>query len=490
MSNNKFPLKKGTYSKILLEARNEYNFYNYPEDYKNYIYANKTKFITLLGELSDDESVREEIISMKEYIPRPYVSDTLRELETLEVAFKLNISSKNNTPNIANIDNREERKRIYYSNNYAENLEILKRIVILRNMVAKEEGYENWHELNTIGSMAKRMNIKPLDVLLQAYEKCKPFISNEVKLLADTIGVDELWEYDIKYALKVYQDKHTIKNIEKYFPHEHVIDRTMRLIAKAFSGKFIKNKEITQPWTTNIDGMYEYNYYVNDEHCGVLLFDTHKRQGKSNTIAATHQIIVRCVYSPKGADIPTALVQTSHGEFMTLNEIIELLHELGHAMHILSSCNYNSKFSNVGYNNVPYDFIETPSQIMENYAHDPCVIKYLSTGITYEQAKKLIDVHQQFYHVDWMNTIGQALFDTEIHTTPKGKYILGERYNKILQATTGVKRKIDNTTLGSFTHIIDYSGRYYSYVFSRMLADQNKPYPTHTLGVAPPKPHL
>jgi len=474
----------------MLDARKEYLSSNYPEDYRNYVYSNKTKFIQVISLLTDDKTLNNELNVMSNYVPQPMLSGSMKELEQLETIFKKNIEVNSiNKSDISLISDRNERKRIYYANNYSENVQLLTKIVELRKLIAKEHGYANWQSYNIIDSMTNKMNVAPIDIILKAYEKCKPYISNEIKLLREAIGVDELWEYDVKYAMKVYQNKNVIAGIEKYFPHDRVIDRALQLIGKAFDGKFVKQQKLSWQWTVNTDGMHEYHYYNNNEHSGTIFFDTHNRPGKSRTIAATHQIIVRCVYSPKGSDIPTALIQTSHNKYLSLTEIIELFHELGHAMHVIKSCNYTSIFAKVGFNNIPYDYIETPSQSMENYCHDPCVIKYLSTGISLLEAKKLIEVHQQFYHIDWMNTIGQALFDTEIHTSPSNAYNLGEQYNKILENTTGVKREHKNSSLGSFAHMIDYSGRYYSYIFSRMLADQNKPEPTHTLGVTPPKPH-
>lgn len=160
---------------------------------------------------------------------------------------------------------------------------------------------------------------------------------------------------------------------------------------------------------------------------------------------------------------------------LTFDEVQTLFHEFGHALHgLLSKCTYPS----VAGTNVVHDFVELPSQIMENWAGDPEVLKvyarHYKTGEPIPQ--ELIDKLQKSSHFNQgfatTEFMAAALLDMAYHTVKTTEPIHVEKFEKETLDKLGLIPEITVRYRSTyFSHIFDsgYSAGYYAYTWAEVL---------------------
>ena len=160
---------------------------------------------------------------------------------------------------------------------------------------------------------------------------------------------------------------------------------------------------------------------------------------------------------------------------ISFEEAETLFHEFGHALHgLLSQCKYES----LSGTSVPRDFVELPSQIMENWASDPTVLKLYATH--YENGKTIPDellekleksqyFNQGFITVEYMSA---CYLDMDYHTLPFPAEInVLDFENKSLNKIGLIPEIIVRYRSTYFSHIFSsgYSAGYYSYLWAEVL---------------------
>jgi peptidyl-dipeptidase Dcp len=217
-----------------------------------------------------------------------------------------------------------------------------------------------------------------------------------------------------------------------------------------------------------------------DSHLGIFYTDFHPRPGKrvgawSSRYRAQQvrdgrsirPIVVNvCNFSRPSGDAPALL---------SLEEVQTLFHEFGHALHSLLS---RVSYSSLAY--VPRDFVELPSQIMENWAFEPDVLKvYAKHHATGEdippalvekiKASELFD--QGFASVEYLSA---AFLDMAWHTRAEGAGPDSKAFERETLERLGMPREIVVRYRSPyFTHIFGpgggYAAGYYSYIWSEVL---------------------
>ena len=215
-------------------------------------------------------------------------------------------------------------------------------------------------------------------------------------------------------------------------------------------------------------------------HLGIFYTDYHPRPGKrvgawSSTFRSTRMkdgqrvtpIVVNvCNFSRPAGDEPALL---------TLEEVGTLFHEFGHALNSLLS---KSPYRGLG--GFPRDFVEVPSQIMENWALDPEVLKvyakHYKTGevipvALVEKIKKAEQFDQGFVTVEYL---AACLLDMDWHTLPAGPAKDTPAFERASMAKVELPRDIVPRYRSTyFNHIFGpgggYSSGYYAYIWSEVL---------------------
>lgn len=286
------------------------------------------------------------------------------------------------SPFMSYAKNRDLREQMYMArntecikNNDENNLKICQRLINLRREMAQLIGYETYADYVLKHRMAgsTRRVYKLLDDLIEAYKPKAIEELNDIKAKARTMEGEnfELKPWDFSYyAHKLQMEKFNLdaEMLRPYFQLDKVVEGVFGLANKLYGISFKENKEIPV-YHPDVKA-----YEVFDEDgsfLAVFYADFYPRDGKQGGAWMTEfqgQYI-----NSKGENIrphvsvvmnltkPTA----SKPALFTLGEVETFLHEFGHSLHGMLA---NTRFESLSGTNVWWDFVEMPSQFMENYS--------------------------------------------------------------------------------------------------------------------------
>lgn len=286
------------------------------------------------------------------------------------------------SPFMSYAKNRDLREQMYMArntecikNNDENNLKICQRLINLRREMAQLIGYETYADYVLKHRMAgsTRRVYKLLDDLIEAYKPKAIEELNDIKAKARTMEGEnfELKPWDFSYyAHKLQMEKFNLdaEMLRPYFQLDKVVEGVFGLANKLYGISFKENKEIPV-YHPDVKA-----YEVFDEDgsfLAVFYADFYPRDGKQGGAWMTEfqgQYI-----NSKGENIrphvsvvmnltkPTA----SKPALLTLGEVETFLHEFGHSLHGMLA---NTRFESLSGTNVWWDFVEMPSQFMENYS--------------------------------------------------------------------------------------------------------------------------
>jgi len=382
---------------------------------------------------------------------------------------------------------REEFYRAYgskaFKNDANDNQKIIKEIVCLRKERANLLGYPD----HSAYVLEERMAGKPETVftfLEDILEKAKKNAVSELEELKEFAKKEEqiidLKPWDIIYFFeKLKKEKFNINDemLKPYFKLENVIEGVFEVAKRLYGLSFIERKDI--PLYHSEVRAFEV-VGKNGEHVAVFYADFFPRAGKRGGAWMTSYRVQR---KSAGKDFRphisivcnfTKSTETKPS-LLTFDEVNTLFHEFGHALHgILSDCHYQS----VAGTNVYWDFVELPSQIMENWTQEKeCLdlfARHYETGekIPAELIQKMKESSNFHEGRFTLRQISLGLLDMAWHTAdPQSITDVGEfeklaiEKTQLLPYDTGV-----NTSCG-FSHIFSggYSSGYYSYKWAEVL---------------------
>ena len=274
------------------------------------------------------------------------------------------------------------RKKLYmayntqctHANEY-NNTEIVKRIVNIRMEMAQLLGFKDFADYVLRKRMAENSGnvYKLLNDLLDAYSPAARKEVEEVEKLArETEGENFIlmpWDFSY-YAEKLKDRKYSLNDEElrPYFELGKVKQGVFGLATRLYGITFKENKEIP----VYHPDVQAYEVYDKDgSYLAVLYADFHPRAGKRSGAWMTS-------YKEQWTDAegnnsrPHVSITTNFTKptsdrpaLLTFSEVTTFLHEFGHALHGIFA---NTRFKSMSGTNVYWDFVELPSQIMENFA--------------------------------------------------------------------------------------------------------------------------
>lgn len=388
-------------------------------------------------------------------------------------------------------DNRELREKLFTAylmrgnnNNENDNKEIVKRLVTARLEKAKLLGYDDFANYQLAENMAKNEdNAYKLmnEVWKPALQKAKEELADIQAEVQKEGGNFEVASWDWRYyAEKAKQAKFELNEneIRPYLELSHVRDGAFYVANKLYGVTFTQLDNIPLP---DPDAQAFECKDKDGSHLGILYMDFFTRPGKAggawcgsyrsesydaqgNRIAP----IVTTVFNfSKPVDGQPALLNADESE--------TIFHEFGHALNALFA---NVHYKGVG--DVPIDFVELPSQIMEHWVFEPEVLKayakHYQTGEVMPQA--LVDkiVKSGKYGQGFATTefLAAALLDMRYHSLKEipanfstetfEKQVLNDEYGLISQIPPRYRSTYFSHTMGG-----GYSAGYYSYVWAEVL---------------------
>ena len=388
-------------------------------------------------------------------------------------------------------EDRDLRRELYMAyntqnvqDNEYNNEELVKKIANLRLAIAQLLGYESHADYVLVNRMAENaVNVNNLlDQLLQAY---LPAAKEEVKavqeMAARTEGKNfELMPWDWSfYSEKLRVEKYSLNDemVRPYFKLENVTNGVFGLATRLYGITFVENKDIPvfHPDVKAYDVLDKDGSYL-----AVIYTDFFPRAGKRSGAWMTS---FKEQYKKGGQDSRPHVSITmnftkpteSKPALLTLDEVETFLHEFGHALHgIFSMTTYPS----MGGTAVYRDFVELPSQIMENFLPKK---EFLATFAYHYETGELIPdelieriVRAQNYNAAYMciRQLSFGILDMAWYsrTTPFDGDV--KAYEQEAWKSTQLLPVVEGTNMTTrFGHIMSggYSAGYYSYKWSEML---------------------
>jgi len=258
------------------------------------------------------------------------------------------------------------------------NLDILAQIVTLRGEYAKLFGFDNFVDFNLRRQMAKNgaTAARFLDSVTGAVNarentELQELRASKAQHLGTALEQTKVERWDATfYSERVKREKFSVDQnaFRPYFPPQASLQFSMRIIEKLMGVKYerIDNKL----WQDEAQ-----TYVVSDAASGKpiaqLYVDLYPRDGKYNHAAVWP---LRGSATRIGRTPVAALVVNFDRNGLTLDEVETLLHELGHAVHVNLS---NTRYAAVSGTNVMHDFVEAPSQMLEDWVYDKKVLKLM-----------------------------------------------------------------------------------------------------------------
>ena len=350
-------------------------------------------------------------------------------------------------------------------------LELLK----LNQEKAKILGYVNAGEMFLWATMAQDPDqvfdfIKPISA--KAMQKAK----SEVQTLQEYFQLPDLPSYDLAYYTRKYKEEQYALNdeeLKQYFEFESVLKWLHSFVFK-FLGVELRARAESAFWSLGHERRYE--VYHQGELVAYYMLDAFYRKGKRPWAWADYlrekgngqlPIVVNVCNFQKAESWPSLLY---------LRDVETLFHEFGHALHAMLA---GSPYAELSGFNVEWDFVELPSQLMENWVSDPEALKTLAKHYQtwLPMPEKLIQTLQDlksFMMGNWVSRQNElALLDMTLYTSPIPNSVeeLDQKILEIVNQYSIFPRGEEYKMYCAFLHIFGggYEAKYYSYMRAELL---------------------
>ncbi len=368
-----------------------------------------------------------------------------------------------------------------------ENLPLVEKMLRLRNQIATKLGYQNWADFVIEVKMARK-GASALEFEEKLRDGLQPKFDAELaEFRAIKVGETGeanpqifLWDWRY-YANQLKKQKYAVdaEQLRVYFPMQRVLDGMFTIYQRIFGLKF-ERVEAPYKWVADLQ-LWAVSDAKTGEPLGFFYLDMFPREGKFNHFAVfpiidgkqladgTYQrpvCALVCNFPPPGADKPSLL---THGDVETL------FHEFGHAMHCILT---RARFTRFAGSNVPGDFVEAPSQMLEAWIWDKGVLDSFAADYR-DPAKKippailgqLKAAKYAIYGNHYRRQLAFGLMDLKLHTQiteanlkeaiPLANQTLNETFLPVPE---------DSAMIAYLGHFVGYDAGYYGYAWADAIA--------------------
>ncbi|MBA4240678.1 MAG: peptidase M3 [Sphingobacteriaceae bacterium] len=370
-----------------------------------------------------------------------------------------------------------------FKNNEHDNQEILKKIAVLRHERAVLLGYKSHADFVLEERMAESPT-KVFSFLENLLDNALPFAKDELNELKDYIkannGPEDLKKWDLPfYAEKLKKEKFAIDDelLRPYFKLENVIAGVFETAKRLYGLTFhqrndipLYHKDVTTYEVKNANGEFLAVFYAD------FFPRAGKRQGAWMTSFVNQKIENGVNVRPHVSIVCNFTKPTeSKPSLLSFDEVTTLFHEFGHALHGMCA---NGQYGSISGTSVYWDFVELPSQILENWCYEKeCLdlfAKHYQTGeaIPADYIQKIIDSSNFQSGLATIRQIGLATLDMAWHSQNPKDVTSVKDFELSVTAKTDLMPSVPETcTSCSFTHIFPggYSSGYYSYKWAEVI---------------------
>jgi len=391
------------------------------------------------------------------------------------------------TRKCTNPETRRKMETTYQSRCMKENTAILEELIQLRQQQADLLGYKNHATYIQELRMAKDPEAVA-KFLSELAVKLQPLWQEESRVMLDMKKEEaevhkfqfnerlEFW--DFRYYMSLVEERMYAvdqQKLKEYFPMEVVTQGLMDIYQKILGLRFTK-VEGGEVWHDDVE-MFRVDDLETGATIGYFYLDLYPRDGKyghacmmqlqSGTIGADGQrqksvVVMITNFSKPTAEKPSLL---DHKEVETY------FHEFGHVMHGICSKADTERFFGT---NVERDFVEAPSQMLENWVWEEEPLRLMSrhykdgTPLPKEMLDKLVASKRANAGGFNLRQIVLATFDQRLHTRAKADtaQLIAETYKEIV----GIDTIPGTNFAATFGHLVGYDAQYYGYMWSEVFS--------------------
>ena len=367
------------------------------------------------------------------------------------------------------------------------NVPVLNQMLALRNKIALRLGYKSWDDYQTEVKMAKT-GVNAEKYINDLVTGIQPKFDSEVAELQKLKAAETkdpnarimVWDWRY-YANQRDKQKYAVDKeaLRAYFPFQRVLDGMFNIYQSIFGLKF-ENIAAPYKWIDDLQ-LYLVTDAVSGEPLGMFYLDMFPREGKYNHFAEFEiisgkllpdgkyqrpAVTLLCNFPPPSADKPS---------LMTHQDVETLFHEFGHCLHSIVT---RARYGRFAGTHVPGDFVEAPSQMLQNWVWDKKVLDTFaadyrdpSKKIPADIVKKLNDAKLANAGVFYRRQFAFASLDLALHDPHQEDmpYDCVAISNPILEKVfLPIGRS--TTFVSYFGHLNGYDAGYYGYAWADAIA--------------------
>ncbi|MCB0309528.1 MAG: Zn-dependent oligopeptidase, partial [Bdellovibrionales bacterium] len=402
--------------------------------------------------------------------------------------YKVTLSYPHYFPFMDDAIDAKARKKLYekYSQRAGpENVKRLEKAIVIRAKIAKLLGYKNHASYVLEERMAKTPE-KVKTFLDELKARLEPLRVAELKTMSEYKKKDSpsdptIYEWDWRFYNNQILKKEFQVNpdlVRAYFPLEHVTKEMFEIYQTLLGVEF---REVKKPMVWHKDvKMYEVRNRGSKKPRAYFYMDLFPRDGKYTHAGAFPLRQGRYDFKEESYIEPIAAIVANFSapaknrpSLLSHDELATYFHEFGHIMHQVLT---ESKYGWFSGTNTERDFVEAPSQMLENWIWNPQMLKKISSHfetrkpLPDEVIMKLIEARNLNVALKNCRQLMFGLFDLTIHTTVK-KVNTTSLWQKIKKEVMGIPSGTGSIRQAAFGHIMGgYDAAYYGYLWSEVFA--------------------
>jgi thimet oligopeptidase len=389
-----------------------------------------------------------------------------------------------------NAKREDTRKRLLVEHDNlarAENIPLLEKILPLRDNIAKKLGYKSWADYQTEVKMVKNA-ATAMDFLNKLEKGLEPkfraevaeFTKLKIKETGDNQAKINIWDWRY-FSNQLKKEKYTVdaEQLRVYFPYQPVLEGMFNIYQSIFGLKF-ERVDPPYKWINDLQ-LYAVSDAKTSEPLGLFYLDMFPREGKYNHFAEFGIIEGKLLPNGKYQRPTIALIcnfpspSRDKPSLLSHQDVETLFHEFGHAMHAIMT---RAKYARFAGTSVPRDFVEAPSQMLENWVWDKKVLDSFAADYRDPSKKippkilaKLKEARLATEGTRYRRQLSFGLVDLALHTQihdsnasetlPLSNKELGDAFFPMSP---------DTAFVAYFGHLMHYDAGYYGYAWADAIA--------------------
>lgn len=369
-----------------------------------------------------------------------------------------------------------------------KNIPLLKKVIQLRALIANKLGYKTWADYRCEVKMAGdgKTAIDFLRNLKRGLEpKWKAEMAEFTKIKRretnDSDAIINMW--DIFYYENLYKKERFSVDAEQlrvFFPYEQTLQGMFRIYEEIFRLKIVEAKP-KYKWSNQVTLHLVYDS-LSGEPLGAMYLDMFPRDGKFNHFAMFPLISGKKLSNGKYQRPTVALICNFPNpgkdkiSLLSHDNVETLFHEFGHALHGILT---RTKFTRFAGTSVPRDFVEAPSQMLENWIWDKSVLDSFAADYRDSSKKipqavldKLQEAKKGTIARHYRRQLSYGLVDLGLHSLNAEEAKTVDPVELSHQITENVYLKPQENTsfVGYFGHLMGYDAGYYGYAWADAIS--------------------